>query len=145
MRAYSQGTFVPRNPQKYVGDVSKIIFRSSWEKKLMLFFDSNKDVIKWGSEETTVRYYSPVDKKIHTYYLDFTVMYKNADGEIKREIIEVKPYAQTLPPKKRKQTKQYINEVMTYATNDAKWKAAREWALDNGFVFKIITERDLGL
>ena len=49
------------------------------------------------------------------------------------------------PQVQRRVTKQYINEVVTYAVNQAKWKAASEYAKDRGWEFKIITEKELGL
>ena len=55
-------------------------------------------------------------------------------------MVEIKPKSQTLEPKKRRQTKKYINEVMTYAKNISKWNAAEEWCKDNGWTFSIWTE-----
>ena len=45
--------------------------------------------------------------------------------------------------KPKKVTKSYLYEAATYAVNQAKWKAAREFCLDNGVEFKIITEDEL--
>ena len=36
-----------------------------------------------------------------------------------------------------------MNEVRTYAVNDAKWKAAREYCKDRQMVFMILTEKEL--
>jgi hypothetical protein len=61
-------------------------------------------------------------------------------------IIEVKPASQAVPPKPKKRiTKQYINEVMTYGINEAKWKAATEYCKDRGWKFVVVTEKDLGI
>ena len=49
-----QGRFKPRNPGKYKGDPSNIIYRSSWEKKFMLWCDCNLNVLEWGSEEIVI-------------------------------------------------------------------------------------------
>ena len=70
---------------------------------------------------------------------------KENSGRIKRYVIEVKPYKQTIPPTKTKNKKSqtYISEVKTYAINDAKWKAAREFCEDRMLEFKIITEKEL--
>lgn len=143
MGEYSQGKFVPRNPDKYVGDVSNIVYRSSWEKKCMIYFDNNPGILKWSSEETIVPYISPVDGRPHRYFIDFTVMFKTKSGEIKRAIVEIKPKAQTVPPVKRKNTQRYITEVKTYSVNQAKWKYASEWAKRNNFEFMILTEDHL--
>jgi hypothetical protein len=138
--------FIPTNPGKYVGDATNIISRSSWERKVMKFFDTSPSILRWSSEETIIPYFSPVDKKNHRYFLDFTVMYKTRTGEIKRAIVEVKPEVQTLPPKKpKRQSKRYIEEVCTYQTNKAKWLAAEEWAKQKQFSFLILTEKHLGV
>ena len=49
------------------------------------------------------------------------------------------------PAKKKRVTKQYLQEVMTWGVNQAKWKAAEEYALDRGWEFKVLTEEHLGL
>lgn len=143
-RKYHQGKFTPTNPSKYVGDVNSIFYRSSWEKKAMIRFDEHPDVIKWQSEELVIPYFSPVDNRKHRYFTDFSIMVKNRSGEIKRYVVEVKPYLQTLPPKiPKKQSKSYIESVQTFLVNTAKWKAAREWCSKNGFEFQILTENEL--
>ena len=140
-----QGIFRPKNPQKYVGDSNNIVYRSSWECRVMNWFDQNDDIISWASEELIVPYKSPVDNRFHRYFPDFIVKVKTRDGTMKTMMIEVKPKKQTVPPEQRKRvTKQYINEVVTYGVNQAKWKAAQEYCLDRGWEFKIMTEEHLG-
>ena len=59
-------------------------------------------------------------------------------------LIEVKPFKQTLEPKvQQKKTKGYIYEVKEYVRNQAKWEAAKEWCLDRGYEFKVLTENEL--
>jgi hypothetical protein len=56
----------------------------------------------------------------------------------------VKPKKQTVPPKqKSRATKSYLYECKTYAVNQAKWKAAKEWCADRMLEFKVITEEEL--
>jgi hypothetical protein len=143
--AYS-GRFIPRNPQKYVGDHRNIIYRSSWEAKVMSHLDKEPYIISWASEELIIPYMSPVDGKQHRYFPDFLVKYKNKDDMIKTMLIEVKPLKQTKEPEKKKRvTKQYITEVVTWTVNQAKWKAANEYCLDRGWEFQIWTEKQLGI
>ena len=143
--AYS-GLFKPRNPKKYVGDHTNIIYRSSWECKVMNWLDTNNDIISWASEELIVPYISPVDNRKHRYFPDFIVKLRTRDGTVKTMMLEVKPKKQTIQPVVRKRvTKQYINEVTTYAVNVAKWDAATEFCLDRGWEFKILTEEHLGI
>jgi hypothetical protein len=140
------GKFTPKNPKKYVGDYKNIIYRSSWEAKLMVWLDENQNIISWASEEVIVPYKSPIDGRWHRYFPDFIVKSKTKDGTVKTIMIEVKPKKQTVQPEVRKRvTKQYITEVTTWGVNQAKWKAANEYCLDRGWEFKLITEDHLGL
>ena len=96
-RNYIQGKFVPRNPEKYQGDVTAIFARSSWERRLMIHLDTDPSILKWTSETVIVPYFSKVDNKWHRYFVDFAVQYRTKSGEIKRSLVEVKPLAQTQP------------------------------------------------
>lgn len=141
-----KGYYKPQNPQKYNGDPTNIIYRSSWEKRCMIYFDRNPDVIKWSSEEVIVPYKSKIDGRYHRYYPDFIIKIKNKQNVIETVMIEVKPYAQTQEPKKRsRMTPQYINEVKTYGINISKWEAAEDYCKDRNWRFLILTERELGL
>ena len=40
-------------------------------------------------------------------------------------------------------TKRYINEVVTWSVNKAKWKAATEFCKDQNWEFMLITEKEL--
>ena len=143
--AYS-GRFSPKNPKKYAGDPTKIIFRSLWELRVMKYLDENPNVIEWKSEEIAIPYISPVDNRRHRYFPDFIVKVRRSDGTTHTMILEVKPKAQTVEPKtQKKKTKRYITEVMTWGVNSAKWSAAREYCTDKGWEFKLITEDNLGL
>jgi hypothetical protein len=141
-----QGYFKPKNPQKYKGDPTNIVYRSSWELKLMNYLDSHKDILTWGSEEIIIPYRSPIDNKIHRYYPDFIVTKINKEGKKETALIEVKPLSQTKPPKKQeKVTKKYITEVTNWGVNEAKWKAANEYCNDRNWTFHIFTENELGI
>lgn len=141
-----KGYFKPKNPHKYRGNPSNIIYRSRWELKLMSLLDTHPDVLEWSSEEFFIAYRSPVDGKIHRYFPDFYVKKINRDGKIESVVIEVKPAAQTKEPiRQAKPTKRYITEVMTYGVNQAKWKAAREFCEDRKWSFIIMTEKELGI
>lgn len=112
----------------------------------MNYLDGHKDVVEWSSEEFCIPYRSPVDNRIHRYFPDFYVKKINKEGIVETVVIEVKPKAQTLEPKRpAKQTKRYITEVMTYGVNQAKWKAAREFCADRKWTFQIFTEKELGI
>lgn len=144
-RNYRQGKFKPNNPQKYMGDPTKIVFRSSWESKTMRKFDESPTVIGWCSEEVVIPYISPVDGRAHRYFVDFLVVAKNPQGEKVVTLIEVKPYEQTLPPKMTgsKKKERLMSEIATYAVNQAKWAAAEAYCVKRGWKFTILTEKDI--
>ena len=136
-----QGKFVPKNPNKYRGDISNIVYRSGYEVKFMNWCDLNSDVTQWSSEEIVIPYRSPLDNKLHRYFVDFYVKIQD-----KVYLIEVKPDRFTREPAiPKRKTKRFLNEVAQYAVNQAKWKAAREVCADRNWEFKIITEKELGI
>jgi len=133
-----------QNRSKYIGNPDNIICRSLWERRVCKYLDENINVIRWGSEEISIPYYSPVDKKKHKYYPDFIAEIKDSTGSIKTYMIEVKPKKQTKPPKKKgSRNKTYINECITYTINEAKWKTAKKVCDKEGWQFIILTEDDI--
>ena len=138
--------YKPINPQKYAGDHTNIVMRSSWETKFAIWCDKNPAVVKWSSEETIVPYVSPIDNRAHRYFIDFKIQVYTNEGKLKTYLIEIKPDTQTRPPQApTRKTKRYIQEVMTWGVNDAKWKAAKTYAKDRGWEFMILTENHLGI
>ena len=145
MKTY-KGRYSPKHPEKYKGDPTQIIYRSGWERKLMVYLDENKSIIQWSSEEIAIPYRSPIDNRIHRYFPDFYIKAIDKNGNITEQLLEVKPKKETREPAKKKRiTKQYITEVTTWGKNQAKWKAAEEYCLDRGWQFKLITEDHLGI
>ena len=142
----NKGYFKPKNPQKYKGNPTEIVYRSSWECRVMSFLDNNPSVVQWSSEEIVIPYLSPIDRKVHRYFPDFYIKVKDKNGKIKEMIWEIKPKKQSSQPKKQSRiTQRYINEVVTWGINEAKWKAAQEYCLDRGWQFKVLTEEDIGI
>lgn len=138
---FRQGFYTPRHPEKYIGDVTKIRFMSSWELETHQFFDNNPNVLHWSSETIAIPYMKPTDGRIHKYYPDYFVEYINSAGEVVQEIIEVKPAAQTKAP--RKTHKHALYEQLTYAINTAKWEAAVRFCAERNIKFRIITEKSI--
>jgi hypothetical protein len=134
--------FQPQKPEKYVGNPDKIICRSLWERKFCKYLDNNDKIIRWSSEEIAVPYVSTVDKSVHKYYPDF-IFEVNKGNEVVTYMVEIKPEKQTKPPKPRKNKKSYLQEAVQYEINTCKWKAAQIYCKNNGWVFKILTEKDL--
>ena len=140
-----KGWFKPKNPGKYKGDASNIVYRSTWEVRVMKWLDEHPQVIWWGSEELPIPYISPVDKKKHKYYPDFIAKMKLKDGKVMTYIIEVKPLAQTKMPKQKRKTQKFIQEMATYAVNQEKWRAADIFCQEHGWKFLVVTEKELGI
>jgi hypothetical protein len=148
-----KGRFIPKNPKKYKGLLieptsgkSAIIWRSTWELRVMNYLDTQPAILEWSSEEMSIPYISPIDDRLHRYYPDFYVKKKMANGKIIKQLVEVKPYKQTMPPKMQKRiTPKYITEVKTWGVNEAKWKAAERFCEEHGMEFVRLTEKDLGM
>ena len=141
-----KGKYIPKKPSKYRGDAKNIIYRSLWERKFMVYCDTSPSITEWGSEEVIIPYLSPLDGRMHRYFPDFYIKVKQSDGSTKEMIIEVKPKIQCSPPKTpKRKTRRFISEVRTWGVNEAKWKYAVRWCEDNGMIFKIMTEDDLGI
>jgi hypothetical protein len=141
-----KGKFRAKNPGKYTGDINNIVYRSLWELRFMKWCDLNDSVQEWGSETVIVPYISPVDRKIHRYFVDFYIKVKNKTGNMQKYLIEIKPERYTKPPEiPQRKTKKFIDEVFQYGVNEAKWKAAFEFCQDRNMKFMVLTEKDLGI
>ena len=140
-----KGFFNPKNPKKYNGDSTNIIYRSTWEVRVMKWLDNHPNVIWWNSEELPISYLSPVDNKMHRYFPDFIAKMKQKNGLVMTYVIEVKPEAQTKMPVQKKKTKRFIQEAATYAINQEKWRAADIFCQEHGWKFLILTEKHLGI
>lgn len=141
-----KGRFRVANPTKYKGDVTTVIYRSLWELRFMKWCDQSPSIIEWGSETIIIPYISPVDKKVHRYFVDFYVKVQSKNNTTEKYLIEIKPEKFTKPPAiPKKKTKQFIDEVFQYGVNEAKWKAAFEFCTDRNMKFMVLTEKDLGL
>lgn len=162
---YNRGTFIPKNVDKcfnYNGqypDAKPITFRSSWEKILCNFCDMQENVLAYGSEILELPYYSEIDNKMHRYVTDFVMVTKSRDGSIKKWVIEVKPESQAArldehgnlimpkPPKKPTQRRLALwqERCNVIRRNNEKWSVAKDFCYKKGYIFKVITERELGL
>lgn len=140
-----RGVYKPENPKKYLGNPNQIVYRSLWERKLMRYCDTNTKVIKWASEEIAIPYYNPVKKRPAKYYPDFYMEYIDSENKRKKVLIEVKPAKETKPPVYKRRTKNVLIAEAMFSQNQAKWAAAEEFCLDQGWEFRIMTEKELGV
>lgn len=141
--AYS-GKYRPKFPKKYKGNPNNIVWRSTWELRMFKYLDLSSSVVEWGSEEVIIPYKSPVDGKIHRYFVDLFVKVKQKDGTNKTFLVEVKPFHETQKPKQQKHiTENYKQKVYTYLTNIAKWEAANSFCEEHGLKFMVLTEKQI--
>ena len=133
------GRYSIKNPSKYSGDSSNIVYRSLWEKAVFQWCDKNPKVKKWSSEEVIVPYFYEVDKKYHRYFVDMKITY----DDNKTVLVEIKPERETVPPTGERKTRRYITEGLTYIKNMNKWQAANEYAKDRGWEYQVWTEKTL--
>jgi hypothetical protein len=137
MTAFAQGTFVPRNPQKYVGKGNPR-YRSGWEHSFFMFCDNNDAVLEWASEAIAIKYRHPFTGKVTSYVPDVFMRYRTRNNKICTEIIEIKPRKQSLIEGKMSE-----RDRMIVAINHAKWQAARAWCQKAGIVFRVLNEDSL--
>lgn len=129
--------FNPTNPGKYAGDPTKIVCRSLWERNVCKFCDEHPSILKWSSEEIAIPYIHPADNKIHNYFPDFLIQFKNNEGT-QNWMVEIKPKKQTYLKENASKKEKFM-----WAMNSAKWKAAEAYCKKNNITFKIITEKEL--
>jgi len=152
-----KGWYLVKNPDKFIKPLdehmksynkdnngTRIKYRSGIELKAFIYADNNDSVIKFSIEPFHVKYLKPTDGKIHRYFIDMFLEFNTGD----KFIVEVKSSSETKPPRRPKKMttntiKNYKRACNTYSVNLAKWNAAKEFALQNGFRFIILTEKEL--
>lgn len=112
---------------------------------MMRWCDSNPNILSWGSESVIIPYPNPLTGRVSRYFVDFNISLRDKNGNLKKFLVEVKPHSQTLPPTQKKVTKSLLKKQAEYVKNQAKWKAATEYAQVKGYQFVILTEKHLGL
>jgi hypothetical protein len=137
MSKYSQDLFVPKNPQKLIGN-SKPFYRSSWELTVMTLLDQHPNVINWASESVSIPYVNPLTGRQSVYIPDFLVLFKDKSGKQRAELIEVKPRKEAIAENAKSK-----RDKAALLINTAKWAAAMTWCKKNGITFRILTEDDL--
>jgi Holliday junction resolvase len=96
-------------------------FRSSWEKEFYKYCERSENIIRWSTEFLAIPYISPKDGQEHRYFPDVFIQ-----TESDRYIIEIKPHKQVQNP-----------------INQAKFRAAKEYADKNNYKFLVFTENEL--
>lgn len=143
---YRQGIFKPIHREKYIGSKDPI-YRSSYELKFFRWADGNSNILAWGSENVIIPYTCPLDGRVHRYFVDNFIVFRDRNGNKQKFLIEIKPGKQVVKPEtvKGKHRRTMLYEQKTWIKNQAKWKAAREWSDHKGYKFIILTEKELGI
>lgn len=146
-KGYRQGYYRPANPDKYIGDLNKIIYRSSYEYRFCRYCDDSPSILKWSSEPYGIKYTSPLDGKDHKYYIDFYMRMKDADDNDKEWdfLVEVKPKESLKKPIYEGahtvgKLKNFNYAAKAWLVNSAKFNAAKRHAESVGYRFVIVTE-----
>lgn len=135
MRKTYSGKYKLKQPKKYNGDIYNVVYRSMWERNAFRWVEKQQWVRWWNSEGTIIPYICGTDKKPHRYFVDITIRTK--DG--KTILVEIKPYKQTMAPKRKN-----LNEALTYIKNRSKWKYAQKYCEKRkGYRFEVWTEKTL--
>ena len=128
---YQQGYINPQSCKKLFESVKNqpIIYRSSYEKKFMVWCENSPIVKVWGSECIEIPYI--MNNKPHRYYPDYVLELN--DG--RKILVEIKPKSQTIKP-----TNMNCYAWEQWIKNQHKWTAAKQWCDRNGLEFWILTE-----
>ncbi len=150
---YHQGLFIPKHPEKVIklNNQGGLYFRSSWEKKILIYLDSNPAIERYSCEQITIQYQLPemkdgiLEYSNHRYYPDFYYELRKSNGELSKVVAEVKPYNETQKPilaekYSHKQLKNWEYAIQQYTRNCSKWNAAIEFCRKAGMEFVIVTE-----
>jgi len=138
---YKQGIFPITNENKYNGDLSqKIVYRSSWEYRLMEWLDISPLVKFWNSEDVVIPYVFPKESNnVHRYFVDFYVELINGS----KFLLEVKPAKyQSIESFNKEKSEKVKYE---YLKNLAKWTYAKQYAKLNKMKFCILEEKHIAL
>ena len=100
--------------------------------------DTNANILSWGSEEFKIQYWNPVKNRVANYFPDFIIKYRDQAGVVITEVIEIKPYKQSVTTKNMS-----TYDKLSLIVNHAKWQAAVAVCESHGIRFRVVTERDL--
>jgi hypothetical protein len=161
--SYNSGNYIPRNKDKVLklNNEGGVYFRSSWEKKIMVWLDQKEEVVSWGAECLEIPYQmthmidGELKLKSHRYYPDFVYAIKLPDGRMRQVVVEVKPLKEynmvialqegklQVPEKGMKKLKSFEYDLKMAHKNKNKWETMISWCEIKGFDFLIVTEQNL--
>ena len=160
-----QGYYTVQHPEKYIGTLSLVIFRSSLELAFLRWCDFSPSIVKFSSEPIKIPYYDKVSKLeeckkyglnpndpknwvIKNYNVDFWILMKKGDIE-EKWLVEVKPSEKLKKPiplsenASLKEQKRFNIVAREYLINEAKFAAIKAFVEKNNAKFFIFTEKTL--
>lgn len=160
---YHGGNYVPKNKEKVIklNSYGGVFYRSSWEKKIMVWLDMKEEVFQWGAECIEIPYQMThfdngnIEIKKHRYYPDFFYKMRNSQGDLREVVMEVKPMKEykmvqdlnegklSVPEKGIKKLKSFEYDLKMAYKNKQKWETMIKWCDKKGYDFIIITEEHL--
>lgn len=143
---HREGYYSVLNKDKYLGDLNKVIFRSSYEETLFKELDLDPAVLYWVAEppELKIRYWNPVKLRWAFYFPDVMCVKRHGDRQVKC-LIEIKPKSKLKLPVRPKTNDQkklasFQKKMADYMVIDAKRKSAVEFCKQKGMLYVFITE-----
>ena len=98
--------------------------------------DLNENILAWGSENIIIPYLNPLDGKVHRYFVDNYIVFKDRNGNKNKFLIEIKPSKQTQRPVKTK----YKNKKLFYTNRKCMCRIQQNGKLlMNGLRKKVIS------
>lgn len=158
---YHQGNYLPKNKDKVLKLNSEggVYYRSSLEKKIMIWLDSNEKIRMWGAECMKIPYqlvHGDLNLSNHVYYPDFYYELKIDEFNVRKVVMEVKPMAEykmvsefmdgkiKVPDNATvKKLKNFEYSLKTCQKNAEKWKNMIKYCELKGWEFIIVTEEHL--
>ena len=160
---YHGGNYVPKNKEKVIklNSYGGVFYRSSWEKKIMVWLDMKEEIFQWGAECIAIPYQMThfengnIEIKKHRYYPDFFYKMRNSQGVLREVVMEVKPMKEykmvqdlnegklSVPEKGIKKLKSFEYDLKMAYKNKQKWETMIKWCDKKGYDFIIITEEHL--
>lgn len=160
---YHGGNYIPKNRDKVLklNSYGGVFYRSSWEKKIMVWLDMKEEIFQWGAECIEIPYqmthFENGDStiKTHRYYPDFFYRMRNSQGVLREVVMEVKPMKEykmvqdlnegrlAVPEKGMKKLKGFEYDLKMAYKNKQKWETMIKWCEKKGYDFIIITEEHL--
>lgn len=152
-KSAKKGWYKLLNPNKFIKPIDEhmksfkdnsVNYKSSLELSAIRYCDYNNNITKWSLEPFAIKYLKITDMKMHRYYVDLFIEFKNGQ----KFLVEIKSKGETIAPRKPtkctpKAMNRYNKSFETFIINSSKWEAAKKFAELNKMKFIILTEDEL--